>query len=75
MINPQSYYNLGFEAGKKLYDQSREYEESTLRNIANREIAKATIPMTMQIHYRDGLLAGYEAAKENPDISMDTDNQ
>lgn len=64
-MNPQNYYDQGYALGWQLHEQGR--QQSDLQNEANQGIAKASppVPMTMQIHYRDGVSAGYKAAKEN----------
>lgn len=67
MINPQAYYDLGYALGTLLHEQSW----SDLQKTVSQEIIRAAIPMTMQIHYRDGVSAGYKAARDakKPDES------
>ena len=60
MFDPQQYYDLGFIAGKKLYSKNSSYPQVDLHNKAKQE-AKAK-PMLMQVHFRDGFLAGYDEA-------------
>jgi len=68
ITSPQGYYEQGYKDGQQLYSQSQTYQQSDLRRIVSQNIARATatqdtaIPMTMQAHYEDGLLAGYKDA-------------
>lgn len=75
ITTPQGYYEQGYKDGQRLYSESQTYQPSDLRRIANKEIAEAdkkqdtAIPMTMQVHYRDGVIAGYGPKKQEGEKS------
>ncbi len=69
MTDALTCYKLGYSAGERLYQISQHYQQAELRRIARQETSKADLPLTMQSHYKDGLLAGYEAKKQETDSS------
>lgn len=63
-INYQLTYSQGFDAGQRLYARSPNYRVAELRKEADAETAKQDLPMVLQVHYKDGIIAGYQAKRQ-----------
>lgn len=62
-INYEATYNQGIEAGERLYARSPNCLPPQLRKEAEVETAMQDLPMVLQAHFKDGLIAGYEAMR------------
>lgn len=66
MMNYQQAFNKGYEAGQLLYADKPNLKSDEVRKQAS--TTPADIPLTMTADYREGVIAGYEAKKQESEV-------